>query len=72
MRTGSALLRTGVVALAVSLGAALLIANPQDIFGGHRTLLMLVDWIERALFWVGLLFIAGAILDHVLGPRRGA
>jgi hypothetical protein len=71
MRPGSGLLRTGIVAMAVSLAAALLIGgNPQDVFGSHRTLFTLVNWVERTLFWVGLLFISGAILDHVFGPRR--
>jgi hypothetical protein len=70
MRAGSTLLRTGVATLAVSLVAALLLANPQDVFGDHRTLLMLTSWVERTLFWVGLIFIAGAVLDQVYGPRR--
>ena len=71
MRAGPGLLRTGIAALAVSLVAALLLANPQDVFAGHRTFLMLTSWIERTLFWVGLIFIAGAVLDQVYGPRRG-
>jgi cell shape-determining protein MreD len=70
MRAGSVLLRSGVATLAVSLVAALLLANPQDVFGDHRTLLMLTSWVERTLFWVGLIFIAGAVLDQVYGPRR--
>lgn len=70
MRAGSALLRTGIVALVVSLVAALLLGNPQDFFATHRTLFVLTNWIERTLFWVGLIFVAGAVLDHVYGQQR--
>ena len=54
----------------MSLVAALLLANPQDFFAMHRTLFMLVTWLERSTFWVGMLFVGGAILDHVFSPRR--
>jgi len=70
MRTDSKLLRIGTVALALSLAAALLLANLQDVFGGHRTLYVLADWVERTFFWIGLIFLGGAVLAQIYGPRR--
>jgi hypothetical protein len=70
MRADSTLLRAGVVALVVSLVAALLLANVDDVFNGHRTLFVLTSWAERTFFWVGLVFVAGAVLESIFSPRR--
>ena len=61
MARTSVLLRAGVICLTLSLAAALLLAGMTDVLGRHRTLLELDTWLERTLFWVGLILVAGFV-----------
>lgn len=70
MARRSTLLRAGVICLAVSLAAALLLAGRADVLGRHRMLLELDSWLERTLFWVGLVLVAGFVLERVQLARR--
>jgi hypothetical protein len=70
MARRSGLLRAGVICLAISLAAALLLAGRADVLGRHRTLLELDSWFERTLFWVGLILLAGFVLERIQMARR--
>lgn len=62
-------LRLGTTFLAVSLVAAVLLPNGETVIG-NRTVFFLESWIERTAFWLGLIFIAGHVLDRVFGRRQ--
>lgn len=61
-------LRLGATFLVVSFVAALLLPNGDTIVG-NRTALILDAWVERTAFWLGMVFIAGHVLDRVFGRR---
>jgi hypothetical protein len=66
----SLLLRAGVACLALSLASALLLASSIDVLQRNHTLVVLDSWLERTLFWVGLIFAAAFALDRVYVQHR--
>ena len=70
MARRSGLLRAGVICLALSLSAALLLVGRADVLGRHRTLFELASWLERTLFWVGLILLAGFVLERIQTAHR--
>lgn len=59
----------GVGLLFVSL-VAVLMQTSAHVGDGGRTSLILESWLERTCFWLGLLFVAGHILDNIYRSRR--
>jgi hypothetical protein len=47
-----------------------LLAGRADVLGRHRTLLELDSWLERTLFWVGLILLTGFVLERIQMARR--
>jgi hypothetical protein len=70
MARRSVLLRAGVVSLALSLAAALLLAGRADVLMRHRTLYALDSWLQRTLFWLGLILVAGFVHERIAVARR--
>ncbi|MBV9369385.1 MAG: hypothetical protein JO074_06125 [Frankiales bacterium] len=62
-------LRLGATLLAMSFVAAVFQPNGDTVYG-NKTVLILDSWIERTAFWLGLLFIAGYILDQIFAHDR--
>ena len=62
-------LRMGATFLVVSLICALLLPNGQTVMG-NRTVFFLESWIERTALWLGLIFIAGHVLESVFGRSQ--
>lgn len=63
-------LRVGAALLAISFVAALLQPNGETVFG-DRTVFVLDGWVERTGFWLGLVFVAGHILDRIFSKHPG-
>lgn len=62
-------LRLGAALLAISFLAVLF--QPSEQFGNDsRTMVILDSWIARTAFWLGLMFVAGHILDRVFARDR--
>ncbi|MBV9098587.1 MAG: hypothetical protein JO079_11065 [Frankiaceae bacterium] len=53
----------------MSFVAAVFQPNGDTVYG-NKTVLILDSWIERTAFWLGLLFIAGYILDQIFAHDR--
>jgi hypothetical protein len=62
-------MRLGATFLVVSFVAALLQPNGETVYG-NRTVFILDAWIERTAFWLGMVFVAGYILDRVFARHR--
>lgn len=69
MRDRTNWLWIGVGLLLVSLFAALM-ESSGSVTDNGRTAFVLEGWIERTCFWLGLVFVAGHILDRIHGSRR--
>lgn len=66
MRANGTLLRACVAALVLSLAAALLLTGTPQFLAEHRSLYTLAFWAEKTFFWVGLILLAGFVLERVL------
>jgi len=69
MRNRTEWLWIGVGLLLVSLFAVLM-QSANHVEDGSRTAFVLEGWVERTGFWLGLVFIAGHVLDNIYGSRR--
>jgi hypothetical protein len=58
----------GIGLLLVSVFAALMSTSSID-GGGSKDALILESWVERAGFWLGLVFVAGYLLDSIYRGR---
>jgi len=62
-------LRLGATMLAVSFLAAVFLPNGDTVYG-NKTVFILDSWIERTAFWLGLVFIAGHVLEQIFARDR--